>query len=520
MRVLSIAVVLLLALVATAQAGHLFSDTAGHTTLEQVITGSDPSTAYSNLHTEPGTGNHVVRDGSAEGIPAAHRPAGPRDPPPSLAYFGQMSDFQLADEESPARVEFLDGEPSGFGEAAWRPQEALHPFVDRLVDPPDEPVRRPSPVAAGRRLARAHGLRAADRRPARQHAAKRGRVGARPARGRPAQPQQRQSPTRRLRPGRHPSCAAYAPTPDHLAEAAALHRRAGLHDYHGQPDTLLLRPQRRAGLLGGEGLAELPGADGPRGAVRVPAGGPQRPELCRQRQPRRPGAGQRGRQRRLRGHRDRLLQGARSAARAPTSRRRTASTPTGCCHRPAGCSCRPTRSGASSTRRSSSRSTTANGMDDGARLRLRRPGREHGLERRGRRTTPGTRRRRRASASSRSTRSPRAASSAVLANGNIDDPQFQWLVQRAEPATAAATSWSCCSATTRSAASTPSRRTRPPGPARRARTRTATRPSTTPARAATPTRAPRADPPRRAEPAAARRHARDALRAARPLSRT
>jgi metallophosphoesterase (TIGR03767 family) len=42
----------------------------------------------------------------------------------SLAYFAQMTDFQLADEESPARVEAADSLASG----AWRPEEALGPF--------------------------------------------------------------------------------------------------------------------------------------------------------------------------------------------------------------------------------------------------------------------------------------------------------------------------------------------------------------------------------------------------------
>ena len=41
----------------------------------------------------------------------------------SLAYFGQLTDFQLADEESPARVEFVDRGRS----SAWRPHEALQP---------------------------------------------------------------------------------------------------------------------------------------------------------------------------------------------------------------------------------------------------------------------------------------------------------------------------------------------------------------------------------------------------------
>jgi metallophosphoesterase (TIGR03767 family) len=43
----------------------------------------------------------------------------------SLAYFAQLTDFQLADEESPARVEFADRGAS----AAWRPQEPFHPFA-------------------------------------------------------------------------------------------------------------------------------------------------------------------------------------------------------------------------------------------------------------------------------------------------------------------------------------------------------------------------------------------------------
>ena len=48
----------------------------------------------------------------------------------SLAYFSQLTDFQLADEESPARVEFLDEVAGQEGaNAAWRPWEALTPFM-------------------------------------------------------------------------------------------------------------------------------------------------------------------------------------------------------------------------------------------------------------------------------------------------------------------------------------------------------------------------------------------------------
>ena len=73
----------------------------------------------------------------------------------SLAYFGHLSDFQLADEESPVRVEFLDPDPSRTASSAWRPQEALQ------VHQVDESVRAmnrflSSPVMQG------DGTRAAD----------------------------------------------------------------------------------------------------------------------------------------------------------------------------------------------------------------------------------------------------------------------------------------------------------------------------------------------------------------------
>ena len=66
----------------------------------------------------------------------------------SLLYFAQFSDFQLADEESPARVEFVDSTANapfpGVFSAAQRPQEALAPQaaeasirqVNRFLDSP------------------------------------------------------------------------------------------------------------------------------------------------------------------------------------------------------------------------------------------------------------------------------------------------------------------------------------------------------------------------------------------------
>jgi metallophosphoesterase (TIGR03767 family) len=98
---------------------------AQKTTLDQTLTG-DGAAAYSTLTTGPGWAR-VVRDDLAG---AGSARAGERR---SLLYFAQLSDFQLADEESPARVEFLDVDGTPFT-AAWRPQEALEPFiVDRVV---------------------------------------------------------------------------------------------------------------------------------------------------------------------------------------------------------------------------------------------------------------------------------------------------------------------------------------------------------------------------------------------------
>lgn len=86
---------------------------------------------------------YVVRDGGF-GAPQPGR-EGRRT---AIAYFGQLSDFQLADEESPARVEFID--PSGPPvEAAFRPWEALQPFVDEAMIRQVNAFAAAGPVAAG-----------------------------------------------------------------------------------------------------------------------------------------------------------------------------------------------------------------------------------------------------------------------------------------------------------------------------------------------------------------------------------
>jgi Ca2+-binding RTX toxin-like protein len=124
-RTPAIAAAFLIALSTTATATHSGTDTLGHTTVEQrVVPAADPQQGYTNLTVGPGE-PYVVRDGSSEGnaaIPEAQD--GRKGRRVSLAYVSQMTDFQLADEESPARVEFVDPGPS----SAWRPQEGFTPF--------------------------------------------------------------------------------------------------------------------------------------------------------------------------------------------------------------------------------------------------------------------------------------------------------------------------------------------------------------------------------------------------------
>ena len=120
---------LTLALLALAVAGG--AAVAGAAPLERTTTsyatiGGHPSAPYSRLKLQPGW-KRVVRDDLA--APQKRRLARRR----SLLYFAQLSDFQLADEESPARAEGLDLPNSPFT-SAWRPQEALEPFtVDQVV---------------------------------------------------------------------------------------------------------------------------------------------------------------------------------------------------------------------------------------------------------------------------------------------------------------------------------------------------------------------------------------------------
>jgi len=117
------------------------ADPLGQSTIEQRIV-PDGAAGFDQLGTGPGEA-YTVREG---GFGAAQ--PGRENRRVSLAYFGQLSDFQLADEESPARVEFTD--PAGSPvEAAFRPWEALEPFIDDAMIRQIDAFSGASPVASG-----------------------------------------------------------------------------------------------------------------------------------------------------------------------------------------------------------------------------------------------------------------------------------------------------------------------------------------------------------------------------------
>jgi metallophosphoesterase (TIGR03767 family) len=117
----------------------------GKTTLEQTIVGGDPAEAFQFLSIGPGEPYAVRAD-------VVQPRAGREKRRVSLAYFGQITDFQLADEESPARVELLDPDPSATASSAWRPQEAvvIHE-VDQSIRAMNRFLSSPVPQGDGRR---------------------------------------------------------------------------------------------------------------------------------------------------------------------------------------------------------------------------------------------------------------------------------------------------------------------------------------------------------------------------------
>jgi metallophosphoesterase (TIGR03767 family) len=119
------------------------SDTIGQSTLQQRIVPAAPG-AFRFLQLGAGEPYTVRQELATAGSERASKRT-------SLVYFGQLSDFQLADEESPARVEVVDpfATPTFPIGAAWRPWEALEPHLDEAMIRQVNEFTTASPVADG-----------------------------------------------------------------------------------------------------------------------------------------------------------------------------------------------------------------------------------------------------------------------------------------------------------------------------------------------------------------------------------
>ena len=120
------------------------SDTVGQSSVEQRVVPAAPGT-FRFLQLGEGEPYTVRQELATAGANRAETRT-------SLSYFGQLSDFQLADEESPARLEIIDplSTPLNlpFG-AAWRPWEALEPQIDDAMIRQIDQFTTASPVADG-----------------------------------------------------------------------------------------------------------------------------------------------------------------------------------------------------------------------------------------------------------------------------------------------------------------------------------------------------------------------------------
>jgi len=112
-------------LTSAVSSGGLLVNAPSPTTLDQGI-GPVTTGPFVTLEERPGEA-YVIRDRVTEGSGFGEPLDGRFSRRRHLSYFGQLTDAHITDEESPARVEFLDPVGGAFT-SAWRPAEALGPF--------------------------------------------------------------------------------------------------------------------------------------------------------------------------------------------------------------------------------------------------------------------------------------------------------------------------------------------------------------------------------------------------------
>lgn len=117
------------------------------TTLDQTLVSTDGS-PFETLGIGPGE-DHGLRDTTTDGPGFGTPVDGRQERRRHLSYFSQMTDVHLTDEESPARVEFLDPDGGAFS-SAWRPGEAMGPFEAKTMVDRMNQLSSSSPTAPGR----------------------------------------------------------------------------------------------------------------------------------------------------------------------------------------------------------------------------------------------------------------------------------------------------------------------------------------------------------------------------------
>ena len=156
-RALAIAVAFLAACVAVLVAAPAGAhDTTGKSTVDQTIVPVD-GPGFKILRLGPGE-PHVVRTE----LVAGHSQRATRRK--SLIYFGQITDWQLPDEESPAREERFDADPFGrVSSSGYRPQEPLTiQAVEATVRQMNRFLTSPVPQGDGSRAQMANAVMTGD----------------------------------------------------------------------------------------------------------------------------------------------------------------------------------------------------------------------------------------------------------------------------------------------------------------------------------------------------------------------